>query len=563
MPQSLTEPLSNVDAAWLRMEHPTNLMMISGIMTFDKPIDMDHLKAVFQHRFVDKYVRFRQRVVQPRLSFKAAYWEVDPNFDLNAHIHRIALPAPGDKAALQELASDLTSTPLDFARPLWQMHYIENYEGGCALLVRLHHCIADGMALVGVLLSLTDFSADSPWPKPATEETAESDNEGLLGRAWNTITKPASTAVNVAKQAAGLTGKLVQEGRDTITNPSRLLELIGQGRDFSLSAARLVLRLPDPPTMFKGQLGVSKKVCWIRPLPLDDIKAIKNVTGGTVNDVLVSILTGALRRYLLSQNQRVEGIEFRAAIPVNLRSAAEMETMGNKFGLVFLTLPISIADSVERLHVVRERMAILKNSPEAVVAFGILNALGMTPTEIQSEFVKLMGAKATAVLTNVPGPRFPLYLAGQRIRSMMVWVPQSGRLSLGLSIISYANKVFVGICADANLIPDSTSITDFFIEEYQEMMQLVEHAKTLDDLMAQAAAADQQAQPQPAAKAAEAAEAPAEPAPAAPTEQPADTGMVETAPTASTRCQATTQAGSQCKNSAQSQSNYCHIHKNA
>ena len=531
MPQSLTEPLSNVDAAWLRMEDPTNLMMISGVLTFDRPIDMDHLKAVFQHRFVEKYARFRQRVVQPRLSLKAAYWEVDPSFDLNAHIHRVALPAPGDTATLQEMASDLTSTPLDFSRPLWQMHYIENYGEGCALLIRLHHCIADGMALVGVLLSLTDLSPDSAWPKPAEEETVESDSDGLLGRAWNTLTKPASTAVNVAKQAAGLTGRLIQEGRETIANPSRLLELIEQGRDFSLSAGRLVLRLPDPPTMFKGQLGVSKKVSWIRPLPLDDIKAIKDVAGGTVNDVLVSILTGALRRYLISQNQRVEGIEFRAAIPVNLRSPEEMETMGNKFGLVFLTMPITIADSVERLHVVRERMTTLKNSPEAVVAFGILNALGMTPTDIQSEFVKIMGAKATAVLTNVPGPRFPLYLAGQRIRSMMVWVPQSGRLSLGLSIISYANKVFVGICADANLIPDPNSITDFFIEEYEGMMQLVAQAKTLDELMAKVAAAEKTEDERPKTEA------------------------------ESQRCQATTKAGSQCKKSAQPGAAFCHIHQ--
>ncbi len=548
MPESLTEPLSNVDAAWLRMEHPTNLMMISGIMTFDRPIDMAHLKAIFQHRFVDKYVRFRQRVVQPRLSLKTAYWELDPNFDLNAHIHHVALPAPGDRAALQELASDLTSTPLDFSRPLWQMHYIENYEEGCALLMRLHHCIADGMALLGVLLSLTDLSPDSPWPKPADEETAES-GEGLLGRAWHTITKPASTAVNVAKQAAGLTGRLLQEGRDTISNPSRILELAEQGRDLSLSAGRLVLRLPDPPTMFKGQLGVSKKVSWTTPLPLDDIKAIKTVAGGTVNDVLVSILTGALRRYLLSQNQRVEGIEFRAAIPVNLRSPEEMETMGNKFGLVFLTMPISIADSVERLHVVRERMTALKNSPEAFAAFGILNALGMTPADIQSEVVKIIGAKATAVLTNVPGHRFPLYLAGQRVRSIMFWVPQSGRLSLGLSIITYANKVFVGICADANLVPDSKTITHFFIEEYEEMMQLVDQAKTLDDLLAQVAAAEEQAQPEPEAATADTAETP-----------PA---KATTAPTSSTRCQATTQTGRQCRNSAQADSNYCHIHKKA
>jgi diacylglycerol O-acyltransferase / wax synthase len=530
MPQVQTEPMSNVDAAWLRMEDPTNLMMISGILTFDHPLDLGHLKAVLQHRFVNKYERFKQRIVQHRFSLKSAYWEPDPNFNLDAHLHRVALPVPGDKTALQEMASDLTSTPLDFARPLWQMHYIENYGDGCALLVRLHHCIADGMALVGVLLSLTDLSADSPWPQPDESGTVEAD-DGLLGRAWHTLTKPASTAVNVAKQAAGLTGKLLQESRETLVNPNRLLELAEQGRDLSLSAGRLVLRLPDPPTMFKGQLGVSKKVAWIRPIPLDDIKAIKNVAGGTVNDVLVSILTGALRRYMIGQNQRVEGIEFRAAIPVNLRSPEEMATMGNKFGLVFLTLPITISDSVERLHTVRERMTALKNSPEAVVAFGILNALGMTPADIQSEFVKIMGAKATAVLTNVPGPRFPLYLAGQRIRSLMFWVPQSGRLSLGLSIISYANKVFVGICADANLVPDPDSIIDYFYEEYQEMMQLVEQAKALDEMMALVIA----------------------------DEKVASAGQKTEAEMQ--RCQGRTKAGSPCKKSARPGSNYCYIHE--
>ncbi|HEX6387272.1 MAG TPA: wax ester/triacylglycerol synthase domain-containing protein, partial [Anaerolineae bacterium] len=141
---SKTEPLSNVDAAWLGMEHPTNLMMVSGVLTFNEPLDFERLKAVIQHRLLN-FERFRQRVVQSRIPLAPAYWETDPNFDLDAHVHRIALPAPGDKAALQDMVSDLTSTPLDFSKPLWQMHVIENYGSGCAVMTRLHHCIADGI----------------------------------------------------------------------------------------------------------------------------------------------------------------------------------------------------------------------------------------------------------------------------------------------------------------------------------------------------------------------------------------------------------------------------------
>ncbi|MCP4421558.1 MAG: wax ester/triacylglycerol synthase family O-acyltransferase, partial [Chloroflexi bacterium] len=158
-----TQPLTTVDAAWLRMEDPTNLMMVSGIITFKKMVDFEHFKAVIEHRMLT-FDRFRMRVVQSKRPFSPAYWEIDDTFNINAHLHRVALPSPSDKATLQEMCSDLMSTPLDFSKPLWQMHLIENYEGGCAIMTRLHHCIADGMALVFVLLSLTDMMPGVPPP---------------------------------------------------------------------------------------------------------------------------------------------------------------------------------------------------------------------------------------------------------------------------------------------------------------------------------------------------------------------------------------------------------------
>jgi WS/DGAT/MGAT family acyltransferase len=522
------EPLTNVDAAWLGMEDPTNLMMVSGILTFDKPLNIDHLKAILNYRFL-KFERFRQRVVQPKLPLASPYWETDPNFTLDAHLHRVALPAPGDQVALQEMASDLMSTPLDFTKPLWQMHVIENFGDGCALMVRLHHCIADGIALTAVLLALTDFSADSPWPEAdGTDNPGEED--GLFSGALGALFKQARSAVSSARD---LTGKVVHEGLEALIAPAKAVDLAIQGTDNALAFSRLVLRSPDPKTIFKGELGVAKRATWSRPLPLKQIKAIKNVTGGTVNDVLVSALAGALRRYLISRRQPVDGITFRAIVPVNIRSNEELAQLGNKFSLVFLPLPVGLADPLDRLNFVREHMDNLKKSPEIPVAFNILKGIGMSPLELQEAMVTMFGAKATAVLTNVPGPPIPLYLAGSKITGLMFWVPQSGRMSLGLSILSYAGQVFLGVATDAGLIPDPQTIIDGFYTEYEDLLKLVEQVEVTAE----------EAKVQKETKTVN-----------------AEADQVSDDPS---RCQAMTKSGRRCRNQSLDGSAYCRVHQPA
>lgn len=476
-----TEPLSNVDAAWLGMEDPTNLMMVSGILTFDDPIDFEKLKLVLQNRLL-QFERFRQRVVQSRLPMTPPYWEDDANFDIDAHVHRVGLPAPYDQPTLQSMVSDLMSVPLDFTKPLWQVHVIENYEAGSAVMVRLHHCIADGIALVMVLLSMTDFTADAPQPEASQQE--QNGDEGMGGVLGALFRQATSTATAVRKA----TTRLVSESVESIINPAHALELAMQGSDSAVAASRLVLRTPDPQTIFKGPLGVAKRAAWSKPLPLKDVKAIKNVTGGTVNDVLVSAMTGALRRYMVGRGEDVAGLNFRAAVPVNLRTQEEMSELGNKFGIVFLSLPVGIGDTLERLAEVRTRMDALKNSKEAVAAFGILKGIGMSPRDVQEELVKMFGSKATTVLTNVPGPPMPLYLAGSQISGLMFWVPQSGRVGMGISILSYAGKVFLGIATDAGLVPDPDTILDDFYEEFAEMLALVQQAEEIEVAKATAVA---------------------------------------------------------------------------
>ena len=457
-----SETMSNVDAAWLSMDDPTNLMMITGVMTFAEPLDLEHFRAVIQHRWL-KFDRFSQRIVRPRTPAGKPSWVTDPKFDMDAHVHRVALPAPGDRDALQAMVSDLASTPLDPSKALWQATIIENYYDGSALVVRIHHSIADGLALVFVLLALTDMTPDAPYPKAGTSAGgSETERRGPIS---SLVQGTIGLGTKVVKTGVKVTKGVVHEGLEMAGDLNLTLSRAQQGVDATYAASTLMLYTSDPATPFKGNLGVSKRTAWSVPLPLRDIKLMKNFTDTTVNDILVSAMTGALRTYLLEEGTPTD--DFRAVIPVNMRTAEEMGVLGNKFGLVFLELPVHIADPMARLREVSRRMNALKDSSEAVVALGILNAMGMSPTELQKVILTIFASKATTVLTNVPGPPVPLFLAGSEIEDMMFWVPQAGRLGMGISLLSYAGNVYAGVITDAGLVPDPERIIDYYYDEME------------------------------------------------------------------------------------------------
>lgn len=465
-------PLANVDAAWLKMEDPTNLMMVTGVLTFRRPVDMAYVRALVESRLL-QFDRFRQRVIRPALPLAPPYWEFDPAFNVNAHLRRVGLPHPHDKSALQSLVSDLMSTPLDFSKPLWHLHVVDGYGDGGAIIVRLHHALADGMALVGVLLALTDLSPNGQRPEPGGAPHGLYALDGVNGDrgrngSWEALQMRASGLfdewVDVGRRA-------LIEGLEIYLNNDRPRQLAELGSDYSYALSKLVLRAPDPPSIYRGKLGVAKQAAWSRPLPLSEIKAMRRATGATINDLMTAAVTGGLRRYLEAHGE--PAVDFRAAVPVNLRGPDEMGELGNKFGLVFLDLPVSAVNVRDRLALIRYRMEALKHSQEAPVSLDVLAAIGFSPQLLQEMVVRIIGAKATAVLTNVPGPPIPLYLAGQPIDTLMFWVPQSGRLGLGISILSYAGNVFLGIATDAGLVPDPDEIMLGFYAEYDELLELV------------------------------------------------------------------------------------------
>jgi len=450
-------PMSSVDAAWLGMEDPTNLMMVTGVMALDGTVDAKRLRATLDRRLAP-FSRFHQRVVRPRTRAGIAHWEDDPEFDVDNHLTHIALPAPGGEATLRKLVSDLMGTPLDFAKPLWHMHLIDGYRGGSVLLTRVHHSIADGIALVRVLLSLTDESAEAKAPARATRRSA-------------------SAAAFPLEWLPSAVRRGLKAGQDLASRPDRVLEVARLGAHGAYRLGRLVVLPPDPATVFKGKLGRRKRAAWSEPLPLEDFKAIGKAHGATVNDVLVAAATGALRRYMERRGDATAGVAIRASVPVNLRPLDRAHELGNAFGLVFLTLPVGIADPARRLRAIKKEMDGLKQSPEALVAFGVLSLLGLAPVEVEQVGLRFFGSKATAVLTNVPGPRQPLYLAGRKIDRVMFWVPQSGHLGLGVSIISYAGGVMLGVATDAGLVPDPEKIVDAFKVEFEAMKKAAKSAR--------------------------------------------------------------------------------------
>jgi WS/DGAT/MGAT family acyltransferase len=436
--------MAAVDVAWLHMEQPTNLMMVSALLSFERSLSLERLREVVLHRLL-RHRRFTERVVPSGSLLRGPRWMIDPGFDLDSHLCSTALPPPGDEEILRDLVSRLMSTPLDRSRPLWQIHLIENYRGGSAILVRIHHCIADGIALMRVLLSITD----------------EHEDPELLGE----HDQQSASLLNAV-------GKTIRHQLDLLVHPHRLLELAQHGVRGSTAAASLLLRARDPKTVLRGPLGARKRAAWSESIDLDQVKWVGRTTGCTVNDVLLAALAGALRRYLEFRDDRTAGLDLRAAVPVNLRADGETTRLGNRFGLVFAPLPIGLEDPLDRLFLIRHRMNILKESPEAAVVLGLLATAGHTSAAVQRRLVELVAGKASLVVTNVPGPGEQLHVGGVPLRSMMFWVPMSGRVGLGISILSYAGKVRLGISSDASLIPEPDRIARYFHKELEQLVDI-------------------------------------------------------------------------------------------
>jgi WS/DGAT/MGAT family acyltransferase len=450
-------PMRPVDNAWRRMDTDVNLMMIVGVWLLTPPLRYEDLCERIRTRLL-RYKRFHQKVVQ---GVMGAQWVVDEDFDLAHHVvveKLVRRRGQSARSALQARMGELAATPLDRDHPLWQFHLIEHYERGSALVCRIHHCVGDGVALNSVMTSTTDEGVEP-------SQLAAPEAEAHVGD-WisDTLLRPLGTA---AARAIDLYREGLAKAFAAAEHPRRAaLEIARDGVQLVSDAAALAFMSDDAPTPLKGHGSGRKVVSWCEPLPLARVKSAGRALGASVNDVLLACVAGAIGHYLRETGEDPEGKDIRAMVPVNLRPLESAWELGNRFGLVPLLVPVGIENPIERLVVVRQRMRALKGSYQPLLAYELLALSGLLAESGQRAISNLFLEKTTAVMTNVVGPSEPLTYCGSRVRQSIFWVPSSGDVGVGVSIISYAGGVQLGLITDEVLCPQPSRISDRFRPEF-------------------------------------------------------------------------------------------------
>ncbi|MGB7980192.1 MAG: WS/DGAT domain-containing protein [Candidatus Nanopelagicales bacterium] len=482
MPSRVT--LSPNDSLWLHMDTPENLMTIEGIMWFDEPLAVPAVIETLRTRLLGRYPVFGWRAETSDAIVGADHWVEDPDFDLTNHVSVHQLDGDAHEA-VQRFLESLMSLPLPRNRPLWQCHVL-NGPDASAVILRFHHAIADGTALVRVLLDLTTetpeiSTGDAPPPTSAIhpdralphleKPPVGRSHPGLVQRATRSLNSvvalPLAAGVAVTNSAAGF-----MEHLDPAHEASLVWRLAEQAKGTADAVEKLLVGTAPDALPF-GQPGVAKRADWAPPYSLPAVKAIGQAHGATVNDVMLAALAGALRRYVSSRGEVPRDVV--TMIPINLRpwDAPLPEHLGNKFALVAFELPLGMPTSGARIAQSKARMDVIKHGPEAMLTFGLAHAIGtvgaVTGT-VSRQMISFFGNKAFGVTTNVPGPTEPRYFAGAQMIGVLGWVPGASQQTLGACIFSYNGQIRVGFKADATVIPDVANLVAAFDDEMADLL---------------------------------------------------------------------------------------------
>jgi diacylglycerol O-acyltransferase len=446
------EVLSGPDNSWLRMGDRTNLMTITGLLYFDDPVSYEAVREQLTERLLP-FKRFRQRVVNETTPFRRPTWVLDEQFDIDCHLHHVALPEPQGKAEFQSFVGDLLSQPVDHDKPLWQAYLVEGAGDGNALVMRIHHALGDGFAMMYVLLGLADDPSEIDLPVGGAPSPPDHATDG--------------SASSVSSDRSP--GSDADDGPSVLGALSAAPSMLVRGARAAKVGIESMTLPEEPDNALHGDLGLKKRAAWTEPIDVDRAKAVGREFDGTINDVLLATTTGALRRYLEEHDGHVDpDAEHRTAIPVNLKPLDRRdEQLGNAFGLGFLQLPVGI-DSVQgRIDEISSRTGALRQGTQAWLMLTLLKTVGNLPMPFQDAALWRFRNRASSVITNVPGPTDAFHFAGSEVSDMMFWVPTSQGIGLGISIYSYDGHVRVGIASDAGLVDDPTELTEAFVDEFE------------------------------------------------------------------------------------------------
>ena len=460
MSQQHGDRLTATDASFLAQEGPAAHMHVGAVMIFaGHPPAYDDLADHVRER-LHLVPRFRQKLAFPPLETGRPLWIDDPCFNLEYHVRHTALPAPGSEEQLRALAARLHSQALDRTKPLWEIWLVQGLEGGrFALLSKSHHALVDGISgvdLVTVLFDLQPVAAEvehsgTPWrprSSPSRLDMAARGVRGLIGL-------PFDAAARAARAAA--------HPHEALADTREALEGIGELVWAGLN--------PAPETPLNVEIGPHRRVLWVRH-ELTDFKRVKYALGGTVNDVVLAVVAGALRSWLHSRGVRTEGLELRALVPVSTRARDQHHELGNRLAAMRAPLPVYVEDAAARLRVVREAMNGLKESKQAVGAEVLAGVQSLAPPTILAQASRLNFSTRlfNLLVTNVPGPQFPLYLLGRRLEDLFPVAFLPKRHALAVAVMSYDGGMDFGLLGDYDAMPDLEQLAEMFDASLAELL---------------------------------------------------------------------------------------------
>jgi WS/DGAT/MGAT family acyltransferase len=415
--------------------------------------------------------RYRQKLAFPPLETGRPFWVDDPSFNLEYHVRHTALPKPGGEDQLRELAGRIFSQRLDRSKPLWEVWIVHGLEDGrFALISKTHHALVDGVSGVDIATVLFDLS-----PVPPKTEQAPEDARWTPSPEPSEVELVAEGVKGLVKTPFGLAGRAlgaVQRPGDSLGRLREAAEGLGEVVWAGMNPA------PDVP--LNVPIGPHRRVRWVQSR-LDDFKEIKNTLGGTVNDAVLAVVAGALRRWLHERGVRTEGLELRALVPVSIRTEADKDSLGNRIAAMRGPLPVYVDDPVERLSVVREGMGQLKESKQALGAEVIAGLTDFAPPTLLAQASRLNFSTRlfNLIVTNVPGPQFPLYLLGREMEEIVpiAFLPENH--ALAVAIMSYNGKVDFGLLADYDALPDVDAFATHLEESLAELLAAAREAGRL------------------------------------------------------------------------------------
>ncbi|HWK29428.1 MAG TPA: wax ester/triacylglycerol synthase family O-acyltransferase [Solirubrobacter sp.] len=460
MAQAHGDRLSAVDASFLAQERANSHMHVGAVLIFEGPAPryeafLDHIRSRLH-----LVPRYRHKLAVPPLETGRPIWVDDRNFNLEYHVRHTALPHPGSEEQLRALAARIHSQRLDRAKPLWETWLVQGLERGrFALISKTHHALVDGIAGVDLMSVLFDVS---PIPLPAPHE----------GEPWMAAREPGALqlAARGLRGLARLPFELAGDALAAATHPAESLDAVKDALEGVGEVAWAALN-PAPETPLNVPIGPHRRLSFVRN-DLNDFKLVKNALGGTVNDVVLTVVAGGLRTWLRARGVRTEGLELRALVPVSVRSKDERHQLGNRLVVMRGPLPVYVEDPIARLRVVRQAMDGLKESKQAVGAEVITGLEALAPPTILAQASRLQFSTRlfNLLVTNVPGPQVPLYVLGRELEDLfpVAFLPENQ--ALAVAIMSYNGRMDFGLLGDYDAVPDIEALAAALKDALEELV---------------------------------------------------------------------------------------------